>query len=688
MIVSGFCKRGMRRPLSWRWFAAVISAAGVLWHASPAAAAETADPVAMTKTLILLSVDSRTPLTVRSSFHESPPTVTLEFPEQQVIGSLPEHSTMGEGAVQAVTARYADRVGPRAQRALQSIQIALRAPYAHHVRSEPGRIVVEIDHPSSVKSAAMEVNVGGVVIAGAPQLSERFRAMQEALQRAAPGSPVSSVRGALQTGGMGDQQTLLARSGNVLTIRQEPSQTPAPSKNALASSPSAGTRNTRSARGTRATFALFLLVGGAAAWGMFRWRAIARSRRRSAALPRQPAGLTLIDDMVWGAFAQQGYGLVIEIQRTQPPGGVVRILQKEGVPSALWCVGYGAVVEQQTVEQFVRIMREAKVEQGMLVAAGSFTVPAQRVAKARRILLIGREQLAELLSEGARGEYVNGQLAQQRQRLDELQATLCQYASELDALRRQRNEASWYFGEERAKSASLEAQLNEAQQQLHQYQTELQRWTQEAATLRKQWEESQWFLGEAQARGRYLDAQLAALHAVAQQAQRSDQERQEAQWYLGEERVKYRALEAEVAQLQTALEASAQRERELEHALQQLRQAVETLAHSGERRLNDRVKIPGVIAEIYNGEQTALAEATIRDVSCSGIGLETAQELPEASSLRIRLSIPGCDAIDSPVRLVWQRQRAEGSLYHSGCTFADESAQRLAQIAQLIEQIR
>jgi len=669
--------------MSWLLLAAAAGCwLGLVPHA---AAAETTDPVAMTKTLILLSLDSSTPLTVRSTFHESPPTVTLEFPDQQVTGSLPEYSAMGEGAVQAVTAKYADRVGSRAQRVLQSLHIALRAPYAYRVRSEPGRVVVEIHHPDSIKSAAMEVSLrGGVVIAGAHQVGERFRAMQDALQRASPSTSSQTAPGTLQpqpAGGTSDQRhTLLARSGSVLTIRQEPSQqTPS----------SAGTLRARPSRGRAASpLALLLLVMGAGAWGLFRWRATARGRERSAAASRPPAGLTLIDEMVWRAFAQQGYGLVIEIERTQPLGGIVRIIQKEGIPSALWCLGYGAVVEKQTVEQLTRMMREAKVEQGMLVAAGSFTVPAQRVAKAHRILLIGREQLAELLSEGARSEYVTGQLEQQRQRLDELQATLCQYASELDALRRQRNEASWHLGEERANSASVEAQLNEVQQQLRQYQTELQQWTQDAATLRKQWEESQWFLGEAQARGRYLDAQLVALQAIARQAQRGDQERDEAQWYLGEERSKCSALEAEVTKLQAALETSAQRERELERTLQQLRQAVGTLERYGERRLNGRVKIPGAVAEIFNGEQTALAEAAIRDLSYTGIGLATDQELPRGSALRIRFSIPGCDPIDSPVHLVWQRQDAEGSPYHSGYAFSDASAQRQAQIAQLIEHVR
>ena len=163
---------------------------GVWVMPAAAGAAETADPVPMTKTLLILKVDAEEPLDVRSTFQERPPTITLNFPGQRVLGALPERFPITKGVLQAITARYeqASISGVASNRALRSLHIVLTAPYSFRVRSEPGRVVVEIDHPASIGSASVEVGLrGGTVIGGIgrAEISDRFRAMQEAMARAA-----------------------------------------------------------------------------------------------------------------------------------------------------------------------------------------------------------------------------------------------------------------------------------------------------------------------------------------------------------------------------------------------------------------------------------------------------------------------------------------------------------------------
>src|SRR3989338_4734545 len=67
-----------------------------------AGAAETTDPVPMSKTVIILALGSETPLAIRTKFQEQPPSLLLEFPPKRVIGSLPERSTLGRGAIEAI----------------------------------------------------------------------------------------------------------------------------------------------------------------------------------------------------------------------------------------------------------------------------------------------------------------------------------------------------------------------------------------------------------------------------------------------------------------------------------------------------------------------------------------------------------------------------------------------------------
>jgi hypothetical protein len=646
-------------------------------------AAETADPVPRETTSVILRLDAEEPLAIRTKFQASPPVITIEFPSQRVGAAIPERATVSHGVVQSVSARYESGPTRRAARSLRSLHISLRGSYPYRVRSEPGRIIVDIDHPASVGASAVDVGLKGVAVIGGlgpRRVTERFRAMQEALARAAP------IPWSLQV------QPSPAPAAS-------PSPSPSPSwqdaGTAAPGTPPGSARPGLSDTGRSTAGAVVTLFALAAALAGL-WRlatagtGAARfwARRSAARAPgRLPSGLVLIDQLVWKAFERQGYQVVSELERAQPLSGILRVITKNGMKTALMFIGNGPFLEKQTVERFIEAMRQVDVEEGFLVASGSFTVPAQRIAKEYRVTLIGREQLAELLSAGAASEFLAKQLEQQQARLDEAKETLRQYAAELDTLRAQRNEASWYLGEERAKTGRLDAQLAELTQQVRHHEAELERWKREASTLRKQWEESEWYLGEARERVRFFEGQLGALQELKDRAEALDKERSEAQWYVGEERAKREALEVALADLQRHLEAANARQRELQEGIDGLRRELEAIRSFGERRRTARIRIPQAFLEVHDDGEQPVFSGSPRDVSGSGLGFDVDRALTLPPLIRLRLNLPGVnEPIDSRARIVWQRADARATGTQIGCQLLDVPAAVRTYIRKTIEE--
>jgi hypothetical protein len=68
------------------------------------------------------------------------------------------------------------------------------------------------------------------------------------------------------------------------------------------------------------------------------------------------------------------------------------------------------------------------------------------------------------------------------------------------------------------------------------------------------------------------------------------------------------------------------------------------------------------------GRQAAFT-GRLTNLSSTGLGLETAEELP-TGPVRLRLHLPGIEEpMDSTVRLVWQKAHGTSSSYRSGCAF-------------------
>ncbi len=697
----------------------------MLVAASRAQAAETSDPLTMSKTLVVVQLDAKEALTVLSTFQPAPPTIILEFPKQQVRASLPERSAISKGVIQDIMARYDERAGPMPMRFIRSLHIVLRAPYAYRARSEPGRVVVEIEHPAAMHRMAVGVGlIGGVIIEGwghAP-VNERFRAMQEALTRAAMEQATPRAPMAPSTTGLRPfrnpeaparssaaavpemSSTLLPASlprGSSITppgaTGQIAMKEAGPSRRRMLAAPEPASRapfwgdlflpSWSWQRMGWMLFALGLTMGGTLAWAFSSSSGLVRRVIPRPAGNRVSSALTLIDQLVWSALKGQGYDLVAEKALTTSDG-MFRLIRKEGgQTSALLVIGDGMFFEKHTVERFVQEMRAADAPEGLLVTSGSYTVPAQRVANAHRITLIGRDQLPALLSAGAMTEFVMKELEQQRVRVEEAKDILRQYAGELGTLRRQRNEASWALGEERANSAQLEAQLETLTQQLHRHEITIQQWERDASILRARWEESQWYLGESRARTQHLEAQLVTLQETAMQLDGIRRERDEAHWYLGEERARREALALSLDELQKQYEGLSSQERVWREAVQRLTSALQALRAHGERRRAARINLAEMLAECSDGSEGAGVSAALRDLSVSGVGVTSDAELPAAVSIRLRLRLPGAHPIESQAQVVWQRAQAcPAGGYQSGLQFIDLPETAQTTIQHLIEQ--
>ena len=597
----------------------------------PVAAAETESLTTLATTRVVITLATDETLDVRTSMKQDPQTIRIAFPPGRVIGILPERSVMAQGAIQEIRTFYdAASAGRGPSRWIEAMEFQLRGAYEHVLRVEPGRIVLDIRHPSSLASSEVEIGLaGGIILPSSVAVpwSERFRAMQQALVEAQSRS-TPLVLGPAQS-----------KTTQELSL---PLQAP-PKPTALSTS-------VPRVSGRGADWRLWpwsLLAVALSAVGLIGWRRASRARstRRVAAPTHISSGTRAIEELVWRAFERQGYQLVGLVE-SSPPMSNLRLIAKDGRKAVLACIADGIFFEKTTVEQFLHHLQTAGVEQGYLVAPGAFTVPAQRLAQEHGLTLIGREQLMELLSTGAMSEYYTRQLQQMHQQLDEAQSAIHHYTEQLELMRRQRNEASWFLGEERAKTAQLEAQMAQMSQEARSWQTEAECWQQEAEARRKQWEESQWYLGEAKAAVGHLEEQLRALRSTFEQLQ-----------------AQHQRLERDLQETRGQCEM--------------LRQAYEVIRQHGERRKASRVFLDTMTLEGRTPEGQTIFEGVPRDVSQYGVGIETASAQVLPPHLSIRLRLPGLEKpLEASGRLVWERQDTERQRQQGGYALLEMSTAR------------
>jgi len=676
------------------------SLVALLLEIGPVGAAETVpSSPRRAKTELVVHLTTQETLAVQSRFQAQPPTIQIHFPPKRVGGALPERSVIQRGVVDTIHATYAADSKAGGLRWLQVLAIQLRDVYPYEVRAEPGHIVIEIEHPAEVASEAIEVGVTGhIAVSGviAQPFLERFQAMQRAMARVGqPQPPASPPTVPWSFPDVVERAAILPKIPQPSGTRVSRPEPPPQTSHQPSSSPERPWM--------LGWMAALIGLGVAGTLGVW-WRNARRQggwiRALSMSQGNGPmsSAVRLIDQLVWRAFERQGYQALHTVELEKPPR-LMRVLIKDGLKTALQCAGDGPFFEKASVEQFARSMRQTQVAQGVLVATGSFTVPAQRYAKEQHITLLGRDQLTELLSAGAMSEYYSAQLTQLHKQLDELKETLQQYAQQLDTIRRQRNEASWFLGEERAKSAKLQGQLDEVGQQLRHWQAQAEHWQQTAELNQKRWEESQWYLGEANVSARHLEEQLQTLQENAQRLeerhrelmatlQEAERQRDESNWYLGESRAAQEALRHEIQQLtdqlnqtQATLQATQRCSEERQQALEAAQARSQILEASvgggrlsSERRRAGRIDRSGITVELHDEEGAALFQGAIRDISRRGFGLDSSKPMELPTSLRVRLHVPGLERpVASTGRLVWQRQDPSTRQYRAGCELSELS---------------
>ena len=667
-----------------------------------AQAAETLPTPSMSRTqlVVKLATDERIP--VQSHFESDPPTIRLEFPPARVIGRLPERSVISRGAIHEIRATYeVESAGTEPRQWLRSLSIRLRDAYEHTVRVERGQVRIEVIHPALMASEMLEVGLsGGLVVSSRPfgRVSDRFRAMQHALAKAR--EPASSADTNRMASPMASSREHAAKRVEPVTLA---SFSTLPARMASQPSPpDSATAGTASLWPWWAIAGLVLVGGGLRGWRLLRRRIGVRREMASGSAIPLSAAVRTIDEMVWRAFEQQGYQLLQTTDVVHPPG-VARVVTKDGHKALLCCIGEGVFFEKTTVERCVQFMQQAQVDQGYLIVPGSFTVPAQRYAKEQGVVLIDREQLVDLLSAGAMRESYLKQLQQLQQQVEESKRAIAESTTQVELLRRQRNEASWFLGEERAKTGQLEAQIGQLQGQLQDEQAQTAQWQQTADQRRKEWEESQWYLGEARAQAAHLEQQLHALQRTLRELEARDQElrtslqdtqrqRDDANWYLGELRMKVHALEAALGEAAQARE-TLQREYDAMQAALATERARrdklvferDALQRYGERRKAPRISRHDILIEVQDDTGATLFQGVPRDLSAVGFGWDGDKPFNGHDRVRIRIQQRDSDhSLESRGRLVWQREDPMSHRYVGGYTFLEFPPESREQFRHLL----
>ena len=673
---SASCKRtpGLAGHSGFHVALNVVAATWLMGLNARVLAAEVVTSPALSKTELVMRLATDEPLSVESRFDANPPTIILDFPPRRVVGSLPERSMIQRGGIEGIQTIYAAASRPTESRWIQTMRIRLTELSDYHMRVEPGQIVIDIQRPASAANEVVEVGLNGLVFAGAtsPAFSARFRAMQDALQQAGGQRP-------LRAGFVSSQESRSAvqKSSGVSGSAAQGRR--------LAAGRSARNRpiEPRSRIWMVLAGCLLGLIGCWRAWGS-RWVRAWRGGEPTDATARAHAGAGMVDQLVRRAFERQGYEVLETVEEEGLSDGPVHVLVKEGVKSALHYLGDRVFFEKTAVDRFVRAIQAVQADQGFLVASGSFTVPAQRCAKEARITLLGKDQLMELLTAGAMSEHYTRQAEELNTKLRETQELLHESAEQLGVLRRQRNEASWFLGEERAKGGSLEQQLTQLGTDVQDWRSQAESWERAAGQHRKHWEESEWYLGESRVFTRHLEGQLEQLRQQFTELETRYQEtiktleetrgeRDEATRYLGEARAAQQGMPDDVKRLQASLSYAEEKLEALQRTWQEAQQALDTersrrlmlqteldaVRAYGERRRALRVAHEDLAVQLFNESGELAFEGNPRDVSSTGCGIQSAQPLSE-KRLRVALRVPGIsESIEAKGRMVWQRQEGQ-----------------------------
>jgi len=158
-----------------------VLAAALLWAVPRVSAAETlSSGEGMKTTQVVLDLIAKDSVRVESRMRQNPPTLVLKFRGQSVSGSLPERSSIQHGVISEIQTQYRGRVKRDGSRNISEMRILLTGAYDYRIRTEVGRVTIEIDHPAAAQDT-------------------EWSALLQSTARASPPAPGASHSGSRST---------------------------------------------------------------------------------------------------------------------------------------------------------------------------------------------------------------------------------------------------------------------------------------------------------------------------------------------------------------------------------------------------------------------------------------------------------------------------------------------------------
>jgi hypothetical protein len=354
---------------------------------------------------------------------------------------------------------------------------------------------------------------------------------------------------------------------------------------------------------------------------------------------------TVVERCFLNLLQRQGHRIV----RSQPAAEVGRVwvLQRDGVPYGMVCLGERGVIERDAIERVASVFRAEGLPTGRIVGLGPFSEPARMLARSHGLLLMTLDDVLDV----AAVELGHAAATPEVERLSHQLA-----ASQQDLRRLQ---------EELAHAATMATQTA---QQAH-------------AQAERSWEETTQVIHELKRRKEQLESQLSQLHGEHEQLKRHWEN---SEWFLGEERAKQAELERRLDELlhpssPDALQEASPRPRSdpwngadrRRWPRRELRQAPAPVEVVVSAIPTDREEVAGFASNISEG----------------GVCVEWPGDRRIPDTVPLRLFLPACRRpIEATGRCVWKRHTPDQHRQLVGVAFDTLSSDDRQQIAALVSE--
>ena len=564
------------------------------------------------------------PLVLTHHLTQDPPTIRIDVQAPHVTTSLEPDVTLDQGMVRRLGAVFS--ASPTGRRTLTQLTVTLREPASYRVVTQPHQVLIDIDTRIALLSE-FRTGAGFTVRSfdAKAALLHRLKAMEQVLQQVAP--PFVAIPPTPRP---------------VVVMHPSPRRTP--------QAPAPLVARERPEDAPAQWWPWLIIAGMIAAVAGFVWR------RRAAWAPARTSGLTAGGAIASGTVVERCFLNLLQRQghrivRSQPIAEVGRVwvLQRDGVPYGMTCLGQRGVIERDAIERVASAFRAEGLPTGRIVGLGPFSEPARMLARSQGLLLMTLDDVLDVaaveLGHAAATpdvELLSHQLAASQQHLRRLQ-------------------------EELAHAATMAAQTA---QQAH-------------TQAERSWEETTQVIQELKRRNEQLESQLAQVHGEHEQLKRHWEN---SEWFLGEERAKRTALERRLEELShplspdAAQEASAHPEGDSWNGVDRRRWPRRALRpETG--GIGAPVEV--VVSAIPTDREEVAGFAS--NISEGGVCVEWPGDRQIPDTVPLRLFLPACRRpIEATGRCVWRRHAPDRQRQCVGVAFDALSPDDRREIAALV----